>query len=99
MRGEAWNVSGGRGVYTGEARELSASGANERGKFGRAADDKLILLPRIRRGMILIGTPSAFSVASKGIACSNLQIFFFFFFFLRSIRITSGFLRELNSTV
>lgn len=59
-------------MYTGEAR-----GAGERGKFGRAANDKLILLPRVRRGMLLIGATalSASSVASNR---SNLQIFFFF---------------------
>lgn len=86
MRGGAWNVSGGLGVYTGEP---DPSGASERGKFGRAANDKLILLPQVRPGMSLIG--STLSVESR------VRIYRYFFFF--DSFDSSGFLRELNSTV
>lgn len=71
MRGGAWNVSGGLGVYTGEP---DPSGASERGKFGRAANDKLILLPRVRPGMSLIG-----STALSNRAFEFTDIFFFLF--------------------
>ena len=73
-------------MYTGEP---DPSGASERGKFGRAANDKLILLPRVRPGMSLIG--SILSVESR------VRIYRYFFFF--DSFDSSGFLRELNSTV
>lgn len=78
MRGGAWNVSGGLGVYTGEP---DPSGASERGKFGRAANDKLILLPRVRPGMSLIG--STLSVESR----VRIYRYFFFFRFVRFVGI------------